>query len=182
MVLIETIPCQAYTLHVVEDAEKYVANNNIDKGQIWCVFDKDDFSADRFNSAIKRTETNSQNNPNLQYRAAWSNQCIEFWFLLHFCFYTSNNHISDYIRFFSDKFKEHGLKKYEKNTADLFEILMKYGNPKQAVKHSKRILKEAGNKAPASIAPATTVHILVEELVRYLPNQVKRKIFDIKVF
>lgn len=182
MVLIETIPCQTDTLHVVEDAKKYVADNKIDKCQIWYVFDKNDFSSDRFNSAIKRTETNSQNNPDLQCHAAWSNQCIEFWFLLHFCFYTSNNHISDYIRFFSDKFKEHGLKKYEKNTADLFEILMKYDNPKQAIKNSKRILKEASNKAPASIAPATTVHILVEELVRYLPNQVKRKIFDIKVF
>lgn len=43
MVLIETIPCQADTLHAVEDTEKYVADNKIDKGQIWCVFDKDDF-------------------------------------------------------------------------------------------------------------------------------------------
>lgn len=110
MVLIETIPYQADTLHVVEDAEKYVTDNKIDKDQIWCVFDKDDFSADRFNSAIKRTETNSQNNPDLQCHAAWSNQCIEFRFLLHFCFYTNNNHRSDYIRFLSDKFKEHGLK------------------------------------------------------------------------
>ena len=47
---------------------------------------------------------------------------------------------------------------------------MKYGNPKQAIKYSKKILKEADNKAPASIAPATTVHIRVEELAKYLPE------------
>lgn len=113
-----------------------------------------------------------------QCHATWSNQRIEFWFLLHFCFYTNNNHRSDYIRLLSDKFKEHGLKKYEKNTADLFGILMKYCNPKQAIKYSKRILKEAGNNAPASIAPATTVHILVEELAKYLPNMNKNSFID----
>ncbi|MCX4379419.1 MAG: RloB domain-containing protein [Lachnospiraceae bacterium] len=42
-------------------------------------------------------------NSELQYHAAWSNECIEFWFILHFAYYTSNNHRSEYIKFLSLK-------------------------------------------------------------------------------
>ena len=36
MVLIEIEPCAAETMRVIRMAEKYVAQNNILKGQIWC--------------------------------------------------------------------------------------------------------------------------------------------------
>ena len=41
----------------------------------------------------------------------WSsgNECIEFWFLLHFAYYTANNHRAEYIMFLNDKFKELGI-------------------------------------------------------------------------
>lgn len=40
MVLIEIEPCQAETMRVIGMAERYVAKNKIQKGQIWCVYDK----------------------------------------------------------------------------------------------------------------------------------------------
>ena len=68
----------------------------------------------------------NKENPEIQYHAAWSNECIEFWFLLHFAYYTANNHRSEYSSFLNDKFKELGIGKYQKNLKDIFEILF-YG-------------------------------------------------------
>ena len=56
----------------------------------------------------------NKDNSELQYHAAWSNECIEFWFLLHFAYYTANNHRSEYIMFLNDKFQKIGLGKYQK--------------------------------------------------------------------
>ena len=43
MVLIEIEPCAAETMRVIGMAERYVKKNKIQKGQIWCVYDKDSF-------------------------------------------------------------------------------------------------------------------------------------------
>lgn len=99
MVLIEIEPCQAETMRVIGMAERYVKKNKIRKGQIWCVYDKDSFPADNFNGVVQRAERLNKENADLQYYTAWSNECIEFWFLLHFAYYTSNNHRSEYISF-----------------------------------------------------------------------------------
>lgn len=175
MVLIEIEPCQAETMRVIDMAERYANKNKITKGQIWCVYDKDSFPARDFNSVVERAEQLSQQKPELQYHAAWSNECIEFWFLLHFAYYTSNNHRVKYIRFLNEKFQELGLGKYHKNMKDIFDILMKKGKPKLAIRYAKRIVKDGHGKTPAEIAPGTKVYELVEELVKYLPEEAADK-------
>lgn len=102
MVLIEIEPCQAETMRVIGMAEEYVKKNKIKKGQIWCVYDKDSFPAEHFNGVVERAESLNKENPELQYHTAWSNECIEFWFLLHFAYYTANNHRTEYIAFLND--------------------------------------------------------------------------------
>ena len=99
MVLIEIEGCQAETMRVIRKAEEYVRRNKITKGQIWCVYDKDSFPSSDVNEVVRRANVLNQNNPELQYHAAWSNECIEFWFILHFAYYTSNNHRSEYKKF-----------------------------------------------------------------------------------
>lgn len=56
---------------------------------------------DELDAKIHPVRANSLNkiNPELQYYAAWSNECIEFWFLLYFAYYTANNHRTEYISF-----------------------------------------------------------------------------------
>ncbi len=171
MVLIEIEPCQAETMRVIGMAEEYVRKNKIKKGQIWCVYDKDSFPAERFNGVVERANTLNKQNPDVQYHTAWSNECIEFWFLLHFNYYTSNNHRSEYIEFLNTKFKQLGLEKYEKNMGNIFEILMEYGKPKLAIRYAKRIIEEGQGKTPTEIAPGTKVYELVEELAKYLPEE-----------
>ena len=173
MVLIEIEPCAAETLRVIGMAERYVKKNNIQKGQIWCVYDKDSFPAEHFNGVVERVNILNKNNAQLQYHAAWSNECIEFWFMLHFAYYTANNHRTGYINFLNNKFQELGLEKYQKNMPNLFEILMEKGNPKLAIRYAKRIINEGQGKTPAEIAPGTKVYELVEELAKYLPENTK---------
>lgn len=174
MVLIEIEPCQAETMRVIGMAEEYVKKNKIQKGQIWCVYDKDSFPAEHFNGVVERAESLNKENPELQYYTAWSNECIEFWFLLHFAYYTANNHRVEYIIFLNDKFKELGIGKYQKNRKDIFAILFEYGNPKLAIRYAKRIMKDGEGKTPTEIAPGTKVYELVEELVKYLPENLEK--------
>lgn len=70
LVLIRIEPCGAETMRVIHQAERYVKENRITKGQIWCVYDKDSFPARDFNGVVERAASLSRNNPELQYRAA----------------------------------------------------------------------------------------------------------------
>lgn len=178
MVLIEIEPCQAETMRVIGMAEDYVKKNKIIKGQIWCVYDKDSFPPEHFNGVVERAKNLNNENPELQYYTAWSNECIEFWFLLHFAYYTANNQRTEYISFLNDKFKELKIGKYQKNMKDIFNILMEKGNPKLAIRYSKRIIKDGQGKTPADIAPGTKVYELVGELVKYLPEEIKKRFAD----
>ena len=56
---------------------------------------------------------------------------------------------------------------------NIFDILMKEGSPKLAIRYAKRIIKEGQGRTPTEIAPGTKVYELVEELVKYLPEETK---------
>lgn len=176
MVLIEIEPCGAETLRVVQQAEKYVEKHNIEKGQIWCVYDKDSFPAEHFNAAQQRIEElNQQSDNNLEYHAAWSNECIEFWFLLHFVYYTANNSRSEYIKTLNHQYSKCGLMGYKKNDKETFSNLLTYGSPKAAIRNAIKILQGNGYRTPSQIAPGTKVYELVIELAKYLPEEVRER-------
>ena len=78
-----------------------------------------------------------------------------------------------YIDFLNNKFQELGLGKYRKNMPNIFEILLEKGNPKLAIRYAKRIIKDGTDKTPAEIAPGTKVYELVEELAKYLPEEIR---------
>ena len=179
LVLIELEPCQAETMRVIGKAEEYVKKNRIQKGQVWCVYDKDSFPAEHFNGVEERAKKLNKANPELQYHTAWSNECIEFWFLLHFAYYTANNHRTEYIFFLDDKFRTFGLGKYQKNMDSIFTILIEHGNPKLAIRYAKRIIQAGKGKTPTEIAPGTNVYELVEELAKYLPEEEKSKFVEV---
>ena len=64
-VLVEVEPCAADTLRVIEKAEDYVRKNELKKGQIWCVYDKDSFPKSNFNAVEERTKNLNEQNPNI---------------------------------------------------------------------------------------------------------------------
>ena len=57
---------------------------------------------------------------------------------------------------------------------NIFEILRRHGNPKLAIRYAKRIIKDGQGKTPTEIAPGTKVYKLVEELAKYLPEEIKK--------
>ena len=78
------------------------------------------------------------------------------------------------MKFLNEKFQELGIVKYEKNMNNIFEILMKSGNPKLAIRYAKRIIENGVGKTPAQIAPGTKVYELAEELAKYLPEEIQK--------
>ena len=65
------------TLSLVEEAARLHRKKRFDK--VWCVFDRDSFPKEAFNAALQKART-------LGFEVAWSNECFEVWYLLHFAY------------------------------------------------------------------------------------------------
>ncbi len=69
------------TISLFEKARNRATSSVVYK-HVWVVFDIDDFPAERINRTAELC--NEASNGETTYHAAWSNQCIELWYLLHF--------------------------------------------------------------------------------------------------
>jgi len=78
------------TLSLVEEAVKLREEDDYD--QVWCVFDKDDFSIDQFENAIHCAKENGM-------YVAYSNQAFELWYVLHFEYLHSEFHFLIYGKY-----------------------------------------------------------------------------------
>src|SRR5688572_11689147 len=65
------------TVSLVRKAIELKAKGEYD--QAWCVFDRDSFSVESFNAAIKLAKQH-------RIKVAYSNEAFELWYLLHFDF------------------------------------------------------------------------------------------------
>lgn len=165
----------AETLRVIQYAENYVRENHIDNAEIWCVYDKDSFPSQDFNGVSERANYLNSLPSNVKYNVAWSNQCVEYWFILHFAYYDSNNDRKYYRDFLHRKFHEFGWDKYEKNNNELFAIMTKHGNPNLAIRFAEKRMHECDGLTDSDCAPATKVYLLVKELAEYLPDDYRKK-------
>ena len=141
--------------------EKARSLGELPYGNVWVVFDKDDFTDEQFNNAILQAVSND-------YKVAWSNEAIELWFLLYFEYLQSAISRQQYIDKLNLYFESFALGKYEKNLENIFDILQQYGNLNKAIENAKRLRelhKKMENKTPSNNNPCTTVDLLVEELM-----------------
>ena len=93
--------------HMQYEIDNY-KNKMIPYGKIFVVFDKDSFSNDAFDTAIAMCEENG-------YIPLWSNQAIEYWFLLHFNYIDVKMDRNLYKEKINQYFKEKGARyKYKK--------------------------------------------------------------------
>lgn len=136
----------ADTVRVINKAEKFIKENQITDAMVWCVYDKDSFPAHSFNSVSEKANALNAKKSKVKYLVGWSNECIEYWFLLHFSYYDANNNRKEYKEFLDKRFREIGLKRYEKNNPNLFTILTNYGNPKLAMRYAARRIQECRGK------------------------------------
>jgi len=164
------------TQRVVEEAIR-IKNKNPNKyDRVWTVFDKDCFPAKDFNSAIQTAKLNNIG-------CAWSNEAFELWYLLHFQYRHTSMSREDYKKAIEKEINKTWKKsksfRYAKNSAEIYDVLQKYGNQKQAIKRAEKLSKQRGNcKRFATHNPRTQVH----ELVKQLTGQDKKLMQEIKQF
>ncbi|MDE7013679.1 MAG: RloB family protein [Kineothrix sp.] len=145
------------TKNLLQYARKQVEIDFPQATVVWLMYDKDDFPLDNFDNTQHSALTKKDKR---KYKVAWSNECIELWFLLHFQDLTSNVGREKY---------RHLLRKYcgyEKNMPNIYDIL--HDKTNKALARAKQQYESYGDIAPSKMCPATRVYQLVEELIKYL--------------
>lgn len=146
------------TTDLVNYTDKYVNYANKRYGEVWVVFDKDDYSDEQFDKAIKTCD----------YNVAWSNPNFELWLLSHFKRvnrYISKENILDEL---NKEFQKNGLDEYTKNDEKIFDKVTKDGNLHTAIKNCE-YMEEINKDGQASQRnPMTKVYKIVEGLKEYL--------------
>jgi hypothetical protein len=155
---IETMGTAQNTLGVVETAIQRKATSNKNYDSIWAVFDRDSFPERDFNNAIKKATANG-------IKCAWSNEAFELWYVLHFQYLNTGISRKDYGRHITSQLKKQLPKfRYRKNEPEMYALLTKYGNQKQAIAWAKKLEKQYTGNDFARHNPCTRVYALVEEL------------------
>lgn len=156
--IIEVIPKKAVGITIVKQAKKCKNKDNT-YDEIWCVFDRDakdeNNNQQNFNEAIQ-TAINEELN------LAVSNDCFELWYLLHFDYYTSETHRSDFKKMLKTRLGE----EYRKNDDAMYQKLL--NKQEKAIQNAKKLWSsyesETDELAKYNKNPSTTVHLLVERL------------------
>lgn len=129
--------------------------------QVWCVFDKDQFSANDFNNAITIATAN-------HFGVAYSNQAFEYWLILHFEDHQGGGmNRTEYDKAINNYIKSLGItydgKKSKIITDDFFEILngfdpvTKSSRISLAISRAKRNYNLLTHSSPATEESSTTV-------------------------
>ena len=155
---------------VVKTAKQLKEQGNYADDEVWCVFDRDlkkeNNNQQNFNAAIRLAIEN-------QLKLAISNDAFELWYLLHYEYYQSETHRSDYEKMLTIRLGE----KYEKNSETMYEKLK--DKQSNAIKFAKKLwlshcnlhgIDDPNNLTIEqriiihNINPSTTVYQLVEKL------------------
>lgn len=147
------------TVSLVEYTKKVVNQANKMYGQVWVVFDKDDYNDEQFNYAINSSD----------YNIAWSNPNFELWLLSHFKkatrFVTKEQVLAELKR----EFANNRLGTYKKNGKDIFEKVTRDNRIDMAIKNCKQMEQVTkDNKKYSDKNPTTMVYKIVEDLKEYL--------------
>ena len=146
------------TTSLVKYTQKTVNHANKVYGQVWVVFDKDDYNDEQFNLAID----------NCNYNVAWSNPNFELWLLAHFK--KVNRYVSkdDVLQELSKEFQKNGLGNYTKNDTNIFAKVTSEGKLHTAIKNCD-YMEELNKDGQASQRnPMTKVYKIVDGLKEYL--------------
>lgn len=154
---VEIVGTAMNTMSLVNHAREVVKDRPDEYDEIWLVFDKDSFDRDIFNEAVFFCETHYRQG----FRAAYSNEAFEIWYLLHFELIKksiSRFHYPDMLS------KRLGFF-YKKNHPHMYNVLL--SRQPAAIQNAKKLYSQR-SPSPARDNPSTTVFMLVEELNKHL--------------
>ncbi|MHC5933140.1 RloB family protein [Nostoc sp.] len=130
-------------------------NNQEDYDQVWCVFDRNSWTTEDFNNAIKNADAHG-------FKVAYSNEAFELCYVLHFEFLNTGIPRSDYLRKLTSLFG----RTYQKNSETIYDEL--FEKQSIAIRNAENLLKQYAPHIPATDNPSTTVHLLVQELNKFI--------------
>ena len=138
---------------LIDSAEKF--NDTDDYDRVWCVFDRDSWTPQDFNKAFVTAKK-------LGFQIAYSNESFELWYVLHFQFLNTGIPRKDYC----DKLTNLLGYKNKKNSEMMYEALL--DKQSIAIKNAENLLKQYRPNNPEKDNPSTTVHLLVQELNKFI--------------
>lgn len=158
------------TVSLVNRALVLAQQGNYD--QVWCVFDKDDFNDNDFNSAIQIAVANN-------FGVAYSNQSFEYWLILHFNDQQGggmhrdsyNDKINEHLKPFKVTYDGNGTKLIEEDFFELLDGIDDKTSRKRtelAIDRAERNYNHFDHTNPAREESSTTVFRLVRELLKYV--------------
>ncbi|HOE39672.1 MAG TPA: RloB family protein [Bacteroidales bacterium] len=158
------------TVSLVNRAIELSQQKNYD--QVWCVFDKDDFNDNDFNTAIKIAVANN-------FGVAYSNQSFEYWLILHFNDHQGggmhrnsyNDKINEHLKPFKVTYDGNGTKLIEEDFFELLDGIDDKTSKKRAelaIDRAERNYNNFDHTNPAREESSTTVFRLVRELLKYV--------------
>lgn len=139
---------------------KVIRDPNSEYKHIWLVYDKDDFSDEDFDSTAFACK--SLSNSTVTVHALWSNQCIEYRFLLHYGLLRSDINRDEYY----PKLSRYLKCEYHKNSKDIYDKLKP--KLKDAIRNAKKMAEQHEDLTPSGSAPGTRVYELFEMLINYI--------------
>lgn len=146
------------TTDLVNYTDKYVNYSSKRYGQVWVVFDKDDYSDEQFDKAIS----------NCKYNVAWSNPNFEIWLLAHFRKIDKFISKNDVLKELDKEYQKNKLGEYKKNDNDVFKKLFNINGLNNALKNCEKMETLNVNLKPSQRNPMTKVYKIVEGLIEYI--------------
>ena len=149
------------TESLVKYTKQYINKSPKVYGQVWVVFDKDDYTDEQFNNAIKLNEYNS----------AWSNPNFEVWLLSHFKKVSNPLSKNNSLKELKKEFQNANLGNYSKNDKEIFDKVTNDNRLETAIQNCKEMYEQLKtSSSEASKNPCTTVFVLVENSSEYLKS------------
>jgi hypothetical protein len=126
-----------------------------DYDQVWCVFDRDSWTVEDFNNAIKNAKDQG-------FKVAYSNEAFELWYVLHFEFLNTGIPRKDYLCKLTSLLD----RAYQKNSETIYNEL--FDKQAIAIRNAENLLRQYDPHNPVRDNPSTTVHLLVQELNKFI--------------
>ncbi|MCK5460587.1 RloB domain-containing protein [Candidatus Gracilibacteria bacterium] len=165
----------ANTISLVNYAIKKVKEDGIDKNEgdeVWVVFDEDTRENGNFDNAIYKAKAfNQKKGMECSFNVAYSNECFELWYLLHFRYSTSSvgrkNYYKELTMYLNKLDPALQIESYEQQgkSLDLYKLLKPF--QKKATEGAMKLekyWKADGEMVYAKQKPITKVYHLVESL------------------
>lgn len=151
------------TENLVDEADS-LANLAPQYSQHWIVFDRDRIK--NFDEIIAQAKQKN-------ICVGWSNPCIEIWFSAYFGTMPTYHDSVACCKGFEKTFEKFAKQEYKKSDSKIFEKLSLFGDQKQAIRIAKQKLREKreGCNKPSDMCPATTLHLLVDEIIQIIDRE-----------